>query len=82
VSRAQGAIVVGAGIVGAACALELARSGLRVLVVDSRFALALLLGWDELDSVRAPLEPAPLSTLAELGAAAPTASIPCRHRGD
>jgi D-hydroxyproline dehydrogenase subunit alpha len=38
-------------------------------------ALALLLGWEELDTVRAPLEPAALSTLAELGAAAPTAAL-------
>jgi D-hydroxyproline dehydrogenase subunit beta len=38
VSLARDAIVVGAGIVGAACAIELARSGLRVLVVDGSFA--------------------------------------------
>lgn len=31
-------IVVGAGIVGAACARELARAGLRVLVLDASFA--------------------------------------------
>jgi glycine/D-amino acid oxidase-like deaminating enzyme len=33
-SRTYDAIVVGAGIVGTACAWELARSGMRVLVVD------------------------------------------------
>jgi glycine/D-amino acid oxidase-like deaminating enzyme len=38
VSRRPDAVVVGAGIVGAACALALARDGLRVLVVESRFA--------------------------------------------
>lgn len=32
------AIVIGAGIVGAACARELARAGLRVTVLDSSFA--------------------------------------------
>ncbi len=32
------AIVVGAGVVGAACARELARDGLRVLVLDAGFA--------------------------------------------
>ena len=32
------AIVVGAGIVGAACARALAREGLRVLVLDARYA--------------------------------------------
>jgi D-hydroxyproline dehydrogenase subunit beta len=32
------AIVVGAGIVGAACARELARDGLRVLLLDARYA--------------------------------------------
>lgn len=32
------AIVVGAGIVGAACARELARDGMRVCVLDARFA--------------------------------------------
>ena len=31
------AIVVGAGIVGAACAHALARDGLRVLVLDARY---------------------------------------------
>jgi NADPH-dependent 2,4-dienoyl-CoA reductase/sulfur reductase-like enzyme len=42
-------------------------------------ALAMLLGWEELDTVRGPLEPAALSTLAELGAAghlaAPAAAV-------
>src|SRR5690349_11645362 len=32
------AIVVGAGIVGAACADALSRDGMRVLVLDARFA--------------------------------------------
>lgn len=36
--RRSDAIVVGAGIVGAACAVALARDGLRVLVVDSSAA--------------------------------------------
>jgi hypothetical protein len=54
-------------------------------------ALALLFGWDELDSVRGPLEPAALATLAGLGAAADPApagsgglplSIQHRDRGD
>jgi hypothetical protein len=31
-------------------------------------ALELLRGWDEPDTVRAPLEPVPLATLASLGA--------------
>ncbi len=35
VEASPDAIVVGAGIVGAACALELARDGLRVLVLDA-----------------------------------------------
>jgi glycine/D-amino acid oxidase-like deaminating enzyme len=38
VNRRPDAIVVGAGIVGAACALALAREGLRVLVLDGGFA--------------------------------------------
>jgi glycine/D-amino acid oxidase-like deaminating enzyme len=38
VSRQPDAVVVGAGIVGAACALALAREGLRVLSLDDDFA--------------------------------------------
>jgi glycine/D-amino acid oxidase-like deaminating enzyme len=38
VTRRPDAVVVGAGIVGAACALALARAGLRVLILDSGFA--------------------------------------------
>jgi glycine/D-amino acid oxidase-like deaminating enzyme len=38
VSRQPDAVVVGAGIVGAACALALAKEGMRVLVLESGFA--------------------------------------------
>jgi glycine/D-amino acid oxidase-like deaminating enzyme len=38
VSHRPDAVVVGAGIVGAACALALARGGLRVLILDAGFA--------------------------------------------
>jgi len=37
-------------------------------------ALELLRGWDESDTVRAPLEPVPLAILASLGAEAPSTS--------
>src|SRR5438093_12390643 len=37
-TTAADVIVVGAGIIGAACALELAKSKLRVMVVDQEFA--------------------------------------------
>jgi D-hydroxyproline dehydrogenase subunit beta len=37
VNKASEIVIVGAGIVGAACALELAAEGLRVLVIDERF---------------------------------------------
>jgi glycine/D-amino acid oxidase-like deaminating enzyme len=37
-TRSPDAVVVGAGIVGAACALALTREGMRVLVLDSGFA--------------------------------------------
>lgn len=38
--RATDVLIVGAGIVGAACAFELARAGLRVAVVEERFTSA------------------------------------------
>jgi len=37
-TRSPDAVVVGAGIVGAACALALCREGMRVLVLDAGFA--------------------------------------------
>jgi len=40
VTRSPDALVVGAGVVGAACAYALARRGLSVLVVESRFVAA------------------------------------------
>ena len=38
--RATDVLIVGAGIVGAACAFELARAGLRVAVVEEQFTSA------------------------------------------
>ncbi len=39
------AIVIGAGIVGAACAYELARQGLNVQVLDARIGGATARAW-------------------------------------
>lgn len=47
-SRDADAIVIGGGIVGAACACELARAGLQVLVLDDRRASATAAGMGHL----------------------------------
>jgi len=39
-TRSADVLIVGAGIIGAACALELAKAGLRVIVVEERFTSA------------------------------------------
>jgi len=39
-TRSADVLIVGAGIVGAACALELAKAGLRVTIIEERFTSA------------------------------------------